>query len=144
MAFSPDGTLLATASYDRTARIWDLTGTAPATRATLEGHTDWVRGVAFSPDGTLLATASDDGTARIWDAERGVMVAVLAGFPRGGYAVLTADGYKTDGDVDGGLWWAIKLCRFGPGELDGYVPGLRRVPAEERLPLLGGAGNLPR
>jgi hypothetical protein len=31
------------------------------------------------------------------------------------------------------LWWAIKLCRFTPGELDPYVPGIRRLPAEERL-----------
>ena len=69
MAFSPDGTLLATASHDGTARIWDLaTGT---TRTTLQGHTG-TRGVAFSPDGTLLATASDDGTARIWDLATGI------------------------------------------------------------------------
>ena len=65
MAFSPDGTLLATTSTDGTARLWD-----PATgqhRTTLTGHTDWVRAVAFSPDGTLLATTSRDGTARLWE-----------------------------------------------------------------------------
>ena len=65
VAFNPDGSLIATASSDSTARLWD-----PATgdeRATLRGHTDVVTDVAFSPDGTLLATASRDGTAKLWD-----------------------------------------------------------------------------
>ena len=69
VAFSPDGTLLATASSDTTARIWD-TATGQA-RTTLTGHTGRVNGVAFSPDGTLLATASDDQNARIWDITTG-------------------------------------------------------------------------
>ena len=96
MAFSPDGTLLATASDDHTARIWDTaTGT---TRTTLHGHTGRVPGVAFSPDGTLLATASDDGTARIWDTATGATLATLVPLPDGGYAILLPDGYKLDGD----------------------------------------------
>jgi WD40 repeat protein len=65
VAFSRDGRLLATASTDLTARVWD-----PATGEhlrTLTGHASGVWGVAFSPDGLLLATTSDDNTARLWN-----------------------------------------------------------------------------
>ncbi|NEP53484.1 MAG: hypothetical protein F6K65_33685, partial [Moorea sp. SIO3C2] len=62
----PDGQMLATASHDGTARIWDLKGNEIAV---LTGHQDRVLSVAFSPDGQMLATASWDGTVRIWKVE---------------------------------------------------------------------------
>ena len=131
VAFSPDGTRLATASSDGTARIWDTAdGT---TRLALQGHSDWVTGVAFSPDGTQLATASDDGTARIWDTRTGHLLATLVALPEQGYVAVGRDGYKVQGDPTGYLWWAIKLCRFEIGELDPYVPELTRLPLEAPL-----------
>jgi WD40 repeat protein len=92
-----------------------------------------VNAVAFSPDGTLLATASHDGTVRIWDSATGATRATLITLPDGGYVTLAADGYKLKGNPADRLWWAIKLCRFAPGELDPYVPGLRRIPDDERV-----------
>lgn len=64
VAFSPDGTRIATASTDRTARLWTSSGKA---LATLAGHEHALSDVVFSPDGLRIATASDDGTARVWD-----------------------------------------------------------------------------
>ncbi|MFH9005773.1 hypothetical protein ACH4E5_21405 [Streptomyces afghaniensis] len=67
--FSPDGHTLATASYDRTVRLWNTTDPKrpkPLGKP-LTGHTSWVSSAVFSPDGRTLASASDDGTIRLWD-----------------------------------------------------------------------------
>ena len=58
------GTRIATASADKTAKLWEAA--SGQERLTLYGHTAVVGGVAFSPDGTQLATMSDDSTARIY------------------------------------------------------------------------------
>src|SRR5207248_1710726 len=66
VAFSHDSTRLASASDDKTVKIWDAS--SGECLQTLEGHSGWVRSVAFSHDSTRLASASDDETVKIWDA----------------------------------------------------------------------------
>jgi len=90
-AYSPDGTRIVTASWDKTARIWDArTGVQ---LAVLTGHGDVVGSAAYSPDGTRIVTASADKSARIWDARTGVQLAVLSSH---GDRVLSA-AYSPDG-----------------------------------------------
>jgi WD40 repeat protein len=74
VAFSPDGTLVATGSQDNTARVFEArTGHEVARLA----HQDNVVAVAFSPDGSLVATRSADDTARVFEAHTGREVARL-------------------------------------------------------------------
>jgi WD40 repeat protein len=77
VAFSPDSKRLASASRDRTVKIWDAS--SGACLQTLEGHSGLVDSVAFSHDSKRLASASRDRTVKIWDASSGACLQTLEG-----------------------------------------------------------------
>jgi WD40 repeat protein len=73
LAIAPDGKTLASGSYDRTIKLWNLeTGEL---QTTLKGHTSALLSLAFSPDGKTLASSSNmefqDASIKIWDLQRG-------------------------------------------------------------------------
>ncbi|HXI22558.1 MAG TPA: hypothetical protein VNG71_01705 [Pyrinomonadaceae bacterium] len=75
IAFSADGTLMATGGDDRTAIIWDLT--TGKTRRTLKGHELAITSLAFSPDATTLAVGSGNASVVLWRVETGKLDRIL-------------------------------------------------------------------
>ncbi|MEZ4314765.1 MAG: protein kinase [Polyangiaceae bacterium] len=103
----PGATLFATASDDKTSRIWDMaTGTSRA----LAGHTDEVWNVALFPGGKAAASVSKDSTLRIWDLSTGATTATLK-LPAPGRALMALG----DGTVLGTPGFRGEPWRYKPG-----------------------------
>ena len=132
VAFSPDGSRLASAGLDHNVRLWDATTGQEV--LTLRGHLDNIWCVTFSADGYQLASTSVDNTVRIWDATplegdptpeyltlRGHTGAVtdVAFHPTDGHSLVTAG---TDGTVR--VWDARSGKQFGVLDMPSvHLPG---------------------
>ncbi|KAJ6067578.1 uncharacterized protein N7446_004615 [Penicillium canescens] len=89
IAWSPDGSRLASASMDNTVNIWALTSQC---NLILKGHTDAVGPFAWSEDGSRLASASWDKTIRIWDTTTGQNVFTFKGHTEVVYSIAWSHG----------------------------------------------------
>ena len=106
VAFSPDGTRVATGSSDGSSRVFDA---ATGTELARLDHDDPVHAVAFSPDGTQVATGSSDGSSRVFDAATGTELARLdhddpvhaVAFSPDGTRVATGSGGDGDDGEEG-------------------------------------------
>jgi WD40 repeat protein len=112
IAFSPAGTLLATASWDQTVRLTDGKGRLAHE---LKGHTARVQSVAFQPGGNLLASAGWDRTVRVWDTGNGKEVRSLRGHKGPVYCVA----FSPDGKLlaSAGSMGNLKIWDLATGKV---------------------------
>src|SRR5207244_4291807 len=130
VAFSPDGKLLATASFDHTLKLWDVaSGKELKTYGGTGGHTKQVIAVAFNQDGSLLASGSTDNTLKVWDVPINAPIRSLKTSDAVSAVALSPDGLKLAvGGKDGSLKLVTpaefkELVKFEAGH-QGAITGL--------------------
>ena len=107
VAFSPNGTLIATGSNDHTARIWNSSTGALVHR--FDHYRVRVLDVAFTQRGDRLVTAGSDGAGRVWGVLAGRPLAVL---PQHNSPVTSAS-FSPEGPDDPGGKWVVTASRDG-------------------------------
>ena len=118
LAFSPDGKILISGSYDRTISLWNVRERKQF--GTLEGHTSAVYTVAFSPDGQYIASGDKDHKIILWPLYNDSSPQILTGHSQEVFSVAFSADSKilASGSADG----KIKMWRVSTGELIETLP----------------------
>ncbi|MCZ2341010.1 MAG: WD40 repeat domain-containing protein [Bacteroidales bacterium] len=142
VAFSPDGSMAATGSFDKTIKLWDTkTGQVLRTLGGRSGHQNQVLSVAFSPDGTLLASGGADNQAKIWRVPAPTPTATLTVPVAASTVAVTTDGktYAVGGS-DGTIQLFTATDNKPSAKLTGHagaVTGLTFTPGGQQLLSVG-------
>ena len=125
LAFSLDGTRLASGSRDKTVRLWDIN---THESMSLQKHTGWTNVLAFSPNGKMLASGSVDKTVQLWNTTTGEPLATLTGHANG----ITALAFSDDGttlasaSADGAIrFWQTGTGASLPPHITGHTESVR-------------------
>ncbi|MEA3275760.1 MAG: hypothetical protein U9Q81_10820, partial [Pseudomonadota bacterium] len=158
IAFSPDGTHLATASWDKSVRLWSVEGVLAGEQepASVLMHEQPVRAVSFHPDGKLLVTGSQDRRIHVWSISEGHGKARRLGAYEGHQGAIWALSFSPNGSLlasageDGQiLIWTTKDWETPPARLRGHVGTVfdvafnpdMSVYASDAAPKLASAGD---
>ena len=87
VSFSPDGKIIASASFDKTIKLWQVSTGKLIT--TLEGHQERLWSLRFSPDGKTLASSSYDSTIKLWNVADGTLKKTIFGHNKTKSTLLT-------------------------------------------------------
>jgi WD40 repeat protein len=113
LVFSHDGQTLASASADKTIKIWNF-ATGQAIR-TLTGHSSFVNYLEISPDGQTLVSASADKTIKVWNLATGQVIYTFTGHSNYvNYLAISPDGQTL---VSASADKTIKIWNLGTGQL---------------------------
>jgi cytochrome c len=137
LAVSPDGSALASASWDHTARVWSLRSNGSI--RTIEGHSQGVNAVAFTPDGRFLVTAGYDSMIRVTPmGGSGSALAATLSTPLNTVAV-SPDGEIVSAGADGKVYFLTPSAESG-GEVAATQAPIIAVALSHDARLVAAAG----
>jgi WD40 repeat protein len=144
ISFSPDGKTIASASEDKTIKLWSIEGRE---LHTFKGHSSKVTSVSFSPDGKTIASASEDKTVKLWSIE-GTQLRTLKGHSGAVTSVSFSPNGKTiaSTSLDGSVkLWSIEGTQLHSlKEQNGGATGVCFSPDGKTITFVSSDGTIKR